>query len=694
MKNSLRILFSILLASQICSAQWVQTGPSGGSVSGISVSGNTVYAATYGGALESSNNGIDWSHSNWGLIDGYVTAIVATSTKVYAGTQDHGVYVKDLNGLIWGQTTNILNSQRISCMATIGNNVFAGTYSTGVYLSTDNGATWAQVKTGMTDFQIESFVVSGTNLFAGTGSKVYLSTNFGANWTSASAGLPSNTVIALGVNGTSLYAGVWANGVWVSTNNGVGWMQYGTGSPTNYPYSFAFNGSTVYVGAGKVYSTTDDGNNWNDISGDMPSGLQIQSLAYINGNLIAGDNTVNHSFGLYVSSNGGTSWTTINWGLPNYCANSITAKNGKVITGTCGGIFLSTDAGGKWTEPTMHGLNEWADMTAMSYRGTNYVFAGDINGNAYTSSDAGQSFTLQTQIEQGASISSFAFSGTNIFASTKAWASGSPNAVYLSGDNGATWTSVSTGLPSTSYVSSLAIIGTNLFAATGTGVYLSTDNGTSWNQVNNGLTGTVVRSLAVKGTDLFAGTMSNGVYRTSNNGTSWTQTSLVKDITSLIVVDTNLFAGTWAQGVYYMNNIDGSWKSIGLPSVYVTGFAADNGTLYTSTQFNTVWKRPIAEIITGIQDAKQIPVEFALSQNYPNPFNPTTTINYSVSKSNSVTLKVYNVMGKEVETLVNEQKAPGNYEVRFDASKLASGIYFYQLKSGSLVSTKKLVLLK
>jgi hypothetical protein len=143
-----------------------------------------------------------------------------------------------------------------------------------------------------------------------------------------------------------------------------------------------------------------------------------------------------------------------------------------------------------------------------------------------------------------------------------------------------------------------------------------------------------------------------------------------------------------------MNNIDGSWKSIGLPSVYVTGFAADNGTLYTSTQFNTVWKRPIAEIITGIQDAKQIPVEFALSQNYPNPFNPTTTINYSVSKSNSVTLKVYNVMGKEVETLVNEQKAPGNYEVRFDASKLASGIYFYQLKSGSLVSTKKLVLLK
>ena len=74
MKLYLRILFFFLLASQICSAQWVQTGPSGGFVRGFSISGNTVYAATYGGALVSTDKGIDWTHTNWGLIIGLIVA--------------------------------------------------------------------------------------------------------------------------------------------------------------------------------------------------------------------------------------------------------------------------------------------------------------------------------------------------------------------------------------------------------------------------------------------------------------------------------------------------------------------------------------------------------------------------------------------------------------------------------------------
>jgi hypothetical protein len=689
MKLYLRILFLFLLASQICSAQWVQTGPGGGTVHSLTVSGSLVYAATYGGALESNDKGIDWSHSNWGLIDGDVNAIAVTGNKVYAGTQDHGVYMKDLNGLIWAQTP--MMNQRVQCMAAIGNNVFAGTYSTGVWLSTNNGSSWAQVNTGLTSLQVECLAVIGTNLFAGTGNKVFLSTNMGANWTSAGNGITGTDVISLGVNGTTLYAGVWANGVWVSTNNGAGWMKFGTGSPANYPYSFAFNGSTVYVGAGSVYRTTNNGDNWTTINGDMPANLQIQSLAYINGNLIAGDNTVNHAFGLYVTTNEGTNWTTIKWGLPNYCANSIAARNGKVLTGTCGGVFQSTNAGTSWTEPTMHGLYDWADFTALAYRNNSYVFAGDVNGNVYVSTNAGQDFTLTTKVEQGALISSFAFSGTNIFASTNAWASGSENAVFLSGDNGASWTKVNTGLPTTSYIPSLAIIGTNLFAAAGTGVYLSTNDGTSWTAVSNGLTGPYVHSLAVKGTDLYLGT-SGGVFRSSNNGTNWTATGLTEDTQTLFVVDTLLFAG--GASTHYMVNSNFTWKSSGLPNGAITGFAADNGVLYASTLFHTVWKRTIAEILTGVNDAKQVPVNFNLSQNYPNPFNPTTTISYSVARSGTITLKVYNVMGKEVETLVNEQKGVGNYEVKFDASKLSSGVYFYQLTSEDLVSTKKLVLLK
>jgi hypothetical protein len=86
--------------------------------------------------------------------------------------------------------------------------------------------------------------------------------------------------------------------------------------------------------------------------------------------------------------------------------------------------------------------------------------------------------------------------------------------------------------------------------------------------------------------------------------------------------------------------------------------------------------------------------DFNLEQNYPNPFNPSTTIKFSVPSSEFVTLKVYDVLGNEITTLVNEQKAPGTYEVRFDAGNLASGMYVYSLKAGNFTQTRKLLLMK
>jgi len=107
-----------------------------------------------------------------------------------------------------------------------------------------------------------------------------------------------------------------------------------------------------------------------------------------------------------------------------------------------------------------------------------------------------------------------------------------------------------------------------------------------------------------------------------------------------------------------------------------------------------------ASILVGVNDKKSIPTEFTLEQNYPNPFNPSTVIRYSIPRStefNSVpqtTLKVYNILGNEVATLVNEQKSAGNYSVNFDASKLSSGIYFYTLSSGNFRETKKMMFIK
>ena len=93
-------------------------------------------------------------------------------------------------------------------------------------------------------------------------------------------------------------------------------------------------------------------------------------------------------------------------------------------------------------------------------------------------------------------------------------------------------------------------------------------------------------------------------------------------------------------------------------------------------------------------DAENEPNEFSLEQNYPNPFNPSTKIKYSVNSTQNVSLKVYDVLGNEIATLVNEEREPGAYEVEFNRSDLSSGIYFYQLKAGKFLETKKMILLK
>jgi len=88
------------------------------------------------------------------------------------------------------------------------------------------------------------------------------------------------------------------------------------------------------------------------------------------------------------------------------------------------------------------------------------------------------------------------------------------------------------------------------------------------------------------------------------------------------------------------------------------------------------------------------PEEFVLGQNYPNPFNPGTVINYRLSVTSKVSLKVYDILGNEIKTLVNEEKPAGTFEITFNASELTSGIYFYRLVAGNIVATKKMVLIK
>ena len=108
----------------------------------------------------------------------------------------------------------------------------------------------------------------------------------------------------------------------------------------------------------------------------------------------------------------------------------------------------------------------------------------------------------------------------------------------------------------------------------------------------------------------------------------------------------------------------------------------------------TYWKDSTDLIIAGISDNIIRTLTFNLEQNYPNPFNPITKIKYSIPNSSFVTLKVFDILGRELETLINEEKTAGIYEIDFDASQLSSGVYFYQIKAGEFIQTKKMILIK
>jgi hypothetical protein len=100
------------------------------------------------------------------------------------------------------------------------------------------------------------------------------------------------------------------------------------------------------------------------------------------------------------------------------------------------------------------------------------------------------------------------------------------------------------------------------------------------------------------------------------------------------------------------------------------------------------------EVVGEITVYLTLPEQFSLTQNYPNPFNPSTTIKYSIPTSEFVTLKVFDVLGREVATLVNEEKPVGSYEIKFNAANLSSGIYFYRIQTGEFVEEKKMILMK
>jgi len=166
--------------------------------------------------------------------------------------------------------------------------------------------------------------------------------------------------------------------------------------------------------------------------------------------------------------------------------------------------------------------------------------------------------------------------------------------------------------------------------------------------------------------------------------------------------------------------VGGNWITSGLNGAEVVGLTEDTIAIITEYNAGNYWSIYISNMpeylgdsldaqflynaitfddqFTGIDDrySNKPPMldNYLLDQNYPNPYNPSTTISYSIPKLTFVTLKVFDVLGNDIATLVNEYRPAGKYEVEFDASTMPSGVYFYQLKAGNYIDTKKMILMK
>jgi len=133
----------------------------------------------------------------------------------------------------------------------------------------------------------------------------------------------------------------------------------------------------------------------------------------------------------------------------------------------------------------------------------------------------------------------------------------------------------------------------------------------------------------------------------------------------------------------------------GMVNYYVSSNSFSSERTGTITIKNNVFIVKQLGVTTSVNiDKPGLPTEFNLAQNYPNPFNPSTEINYSIPQVSFVSIKVYDILGREIRTLVNEEKFVGYYEVNFDASSLSSGVYFYRLQAGKFSDSKKFILMK
>jgi photosystem II stability/assembly factor-like uncharacterized protein len=303
---------------------------------------------------------------------------------------------------------------------------------------------------------------------------------------------------------------------------------------------------------------------------------------------------------------------------------------------------------------------------------------------------------------------------------------------YCSKDNGKTWVKLDIPYQVNSYLFLndeiiLAGVNSGVFPDPPQYIYRSSDNGNTWEEVLIAEKTFGWNLVKNKNGHIFAAAESydstyGGVYKSIDNGITWSSINNglpSREVNSLVINSAgNLFLGIYEEGIFFSSDEGDTWNIINndLDDLRIQTLAVDiDDNLYIGTGTNDLPtpETPNAGLFfggttTSINQIKiNFPDKFLLLQNYPNPFNPVTKIKFTIPASDIlppltkgrageglVSLRVYDILGREAATLINENITPGKHEIEFDGSNLASGIYYYTLSAGSYRETKKMLLLK
>lgn len=625
---------------------------------------NSGFACGSSGNLwRTTNGGINWDSvgvPSTGTL--YGIHFINSTTGFIGGTSSTALKTTDVGANWVSMTPPTYTYYNIYALDT--NYIYLPSSSANLIYTTNGGTNWTTVSTGtsVTLYDV-AFRNSNTGFVCGTSTALRLTTNGGANWTQTSTGLPSSTFYELTYFSTMSSLGtdyLFASGnpyyIFRSLNNGQTWDSIsfnGNQYYTSTYYSLDVNANTMITGGayGLLNTSTNSGTNWiahnyfgysgtfNDIWANM-----------MNGTVIAVGTA--GPVPIIYSSNGGATWDfTVSTNIGSGSAYGISMVNSSTgyVSGSSSMMYKTTNGGLNWDSTT---IGTSTTLYKPDFVNANTGFVCGSSGRVFKTTNAGANWTLLTT-GTTSTLNWMDFTDANT-----GWIVGTSGLVRKTTDGGATWTAQTPSTTSSLYGVDMINANSGYICGLSGTVRRTTNGGTNWDTVATPFTQSQYGMSFSDMNNGFVVGSSGYTIRTSNGGTNW---QVLNNSGS-------------TQYEVYAKGYDSAW---------VCGSGANIFKLYDY-------------MVGGITWNNEIPMQYILYQNYPNPFNPTTTIKFGLPKAGKVMLKIYDITGREVQSLFNNiEMNPGTVAHEFDGTNLASGIYFYSLiVNNNLIDSRKMILIK